>query len=303
MTSFTLTNRSESGNAWLFIKVSAFTLIVPGSAVVLAPYLLLPDVSLGAIDVYGMSPLGIPLILLGAALYLRCVYDFVLWGRGTPAPIDAPVQLVTRGPYRYSRNPMYIGVLTILVGESLLYSHLPLVYFLSGMAVFFQISIVGYEERALRRRFGETYNHYCETVRRWTPGWSGLTALFKETFLKVGSFVLMAGVIVHVIRLSVGMPMSETPTAVHTLLVVLPGYAVVGLIVYSRQLDLAGILRKVIFALIIGLFLITVVMHVYSMVASDNEWYDTFPMWYSVLAVIVYGVFAYFLKTRTLLDG
>lgn len=72
------------------------------------------------------------------------------------------------------------------------------------MAVFFLISIVGYEERVLRRRFGETYNHYCEAVRRWTPGWSGLTTLFKETFLKVGSFVLMAGVIVHVIDFQLG---------------------------------------------------------------------------------------------------
>ena len=197
---------------------------------------------------------------------------------------------------------MFVGILTILVGESLLYNHLPLVYFLSGMAVFFHISIVGYEERTLRRRFGDAYNRYCETVPRWIPGWSSLTAIYKKTFLKVGAFVLMAGVIVHVLRLSVGMPMSETPIAVHTLLVVLPGYAVFGLIVYSRQIDLAGIHRKIIFALIIGLFLSTVVMHVYSIAARNNEWYGFFPMWYSVLAVIMYGGFAYFLKTRTILD-
>ena len=76
--------------------------------------------------------------------------------------------------------------------------------------------------------------------------------------------------------------MSETPISVHTILVVLPSYAVFGLIVYSRQIDLAGILSKVIFTLIIGLFLTTVVMHVYSIVANDNEWYSFFPMWYSV---------------------
>lgn len=99
------------------------------------------------------------------------------------------------------------------------------------------------------------------------------------------------------------MPISETPIAVHALLVVLPGYAVVGLIVYSRELNLAGVLRNVILVLIIGLFLITIVMHVYSMVASDNDWYGIFPMWYSVLAVIAYGVLAYFLTTRTLSDG
>ena len=303
MTRFTMSNRDESGTAWLFVKVSVFTLLVPGFVVVLVPYLLLPDAFFGAIDVLGLSPLGAPLILLGAALYLRCAYDFILSGRGTPVPIDAPIKLVTRGPYRYSRNPMYIGVLTILVGEALLYRHLPLLYVLSGMAVFFHIRIVGYEERALRRRFGEAYSRYCEAVPRWIPGWSALKELYRGTFLKVGSFVLVAGAVVHVLRLSVGMPMIQTPISVHALLVVLPGYAVFGLIVYSRQIDLAGILPKVIFTMIIGLFLTTVAMHVYSIVASDNEWYSFFPLWYSVLAVIVYGGFAYFLKTRSVLDG
>ena len=106
----------KPGTTWLFVKASVFTLVVPGAVVVLVPYLLLTDASLGAIDVFGMSLLGLPLIIVGAALYLRCAYEFILSGRGTPAPIDPPVHLVSTGPYRYSRNPMYIGALVILIG-------------------------------------------------------------------------------------------------------------------------------------------------------------------------------------------
>ncbi len=298
-----MVDHRKSGTAWLFTKASVFTLVVPGAVVVLVPYLLLADPSFGAIDVLGMSLLGVIPIVLGTALYLRCAYDFVLSGRGTPAPIDPPVKFVMRGPYRYSRNPMYIGVLAILVGEALLYRDLSLLYYLLALAVTFHVFIVSYEERALRRQFGESYSHYRETVPRWIPRWSGLKALYRGTFLKVGALVLAAGTVVHVLRLTVGLPVLEMPVSVHALLVVFPTYAVFGLIVYSRQIDLVGIHQKVIFALIIGLLSTTVVMHVYSIVAHDNEWLGIFPMWYSVLAVVAYGGFAYFLKTRTLAAG
>ena len=297
-----MVDHRKSGTAWLFTKASVFTLVVPGAAVVLVPYLLLADASLGASDVLGMSFLGVIPIVLGTALYLRCAYDFVLSGRGTPAPIDPPVQLVTTGPYRYSRNSMYIGVLAILGGEALLYRDLSLLYVLLALAVTFHIFIVSYEERALRRQFGEAYSHYRETVPRWIPGWSALKALYRGTFLKVGTLVLAAGVVAHVLRLTVGLPVLEMPVSIHAFLVVLPAYGVFGCIVYARQIDLARVHQKVILALIIALLLTTVVMHIYSIVAHDNEWLGIFPMWYSVLAVIVYGGFAYFLKTRTLVD-
>ncbi len=291
------------GTTWLFVKASVFTLVVPGAVVVLVPYLLMTDASLGAIDVFGMSLLGLPLIILGTALYLRCAYEFVLSGRGTPAPIDPPAHLVTTGPYRYSRNPMYIGPLVILIGETLLYGALPLLYFLLALAAGFHIFIVSYEERALGQQFGEAYARYCEAVPRWIPGWFGLKALYRGTFLKVGIFVFAGGVVAHALRLTVGLPILEMPVSLHAFLVVLPAYTAFGCIVYARQIDLAGVPRKVILALIIALLLITVVMHVYSIVAHTNEWLGIFPMWYSILAVIVYGGFAYFLKTRTLVNS
>ena len=292
-------DRRKSGTAWLLAKASLFTLVVPGTVVVLVPYLLLADASLGAVDFLGMALLGLLPLVLGAALYLRCAYDFVWSGRGTPLAIDPPVQLVMSGPYRYSRNPMYVGVLAILAGEALLYSDLRLLYFLLAMTVLFNIFILGYEERALGRQFGEAYARYCEAVPRWIPDWSGLKALYRGTFLKVGGFMLAGGVVVHVLRLSFGLPVIQMPVSIHVLLVVLPAYTVFGCIVYARRINLARVYQKVIFALIIILLFITLVMHFYSIVAHDNRWLGIFPMWYSVVAVLLYSSFALFLKTRT----
>ncbi len=129
--------------------------------------------------------------------------------------------------------------------------------------------------------------------------------LYKGTFLKVGIFVFAGGVVIHVLRLSVGLPVDKLrwPVSIHALLVVLPAYVAFGCIVYARQIELTGAHQKVILALIIALLLTTVVMHFYSIVAQTNEWLGIFPMWYSILAVIVYGGFAYFLKTRTFVNS
>ena len=293
-------DRRKSSTAWLFTKASLFTLVVPGTVVALVPYLLLADASLGAIDFLGMTLLGLPLLVLGAALYLRCAYDFVSSGRGTPLPIDPPVQLVMSGPYRYSRNPMYVGILIILAGEALLYSDLRLLFFLFAMTVLCNIFILGYEERALGRQFGEAYGRYCEAVPRWFPNWSGLTTLYRGTFLKVGSFMLAGGVVIHVLHLSFrGIPITQMPDSIHTVLVVLPAYTLFGCIVYARRINLARVYQKVIFALILVLLFTTMVMHFYSIVAHTNRWLGIFPMWYSVVAVLLYSGFAIFLKTRT----
>ena len=292
-------DRRKSGTAWLFAKASLFTLLVPGSVVVVLPYLLLADASLDALDFLGMALLGLLPLVLGAALYLRCAYDFAWSGRGTPFPIDPPSRLVTGGPYRYSRNPMYVGVLAILAGEALLYSDLRLFLLLLAMTVLFNIFILGYEERTLGRQFGEAYADYCAAVPRWIPKWSDLNALYMGTFLKVGVFVLAGGVVAHLLRLSVGLPVTQTPDSIHAFLVVLPAYAGFGCVVYARRVNLAALHQKVVFVMIIGLLFITMVMHFYSIVAHTGRWLGIFPMWYSVVAVLVYGGFAFFLKTRT----
>ena len=198
---------------------------------------------------------------------------------------------------------MYVAVLTILSGEVLLYRDLALLSFTLLLALVFHVFITVYEERALRRQFGEEYVRYLETVPRWIPGPSGLEELYRRTFLKVGALVLAAGAAAHALRLTVGLPVLETPDSIHAFLVVLPAYAAIGLIVYARRIALPGARNKVIFALATGLLVATVVMHAYSIVAQDNRWYGVFPMWYSALSVIAYGGFALFLRSRTVANG
>jgi protein-S-isoprenylcysteine O-methyltransferase Ste14 len=107
--------------------------------------------------------------VLGAALALWCVAAFALLGKGTPAPFDPPRRLVTRGPYGYVRNPMYIGAALALGGAALVYRSPGLLAYLCLFAVATHTFVVLYEEPALRRQFDAEYAAYCARVRRWLP--------------------------------------------------------------------------------------------------------------------------------------
>jgi len=148
----------------LLIKNVLFTLVAPGTIGVYLPLLIArghPRASDGAL-VIAFTLLG-----LGGFIYGWCVWDFAVFGRGTPAPIDAPKRLVVRGLYRYTRNPMYVGVLTVILGWVMLYEAAAL--FVYALAVFtgFQLFIVLYEEPHLLREFGQEYETYRERVGRW----------------------------------------------------------------------------------------------------------------------------------------
>ncbi|MBI2540537.1 MAG: hypothetical protein HYW04_12235 [Deltaproteobacteria bacterium] len=102
----------------LLLKNLLFTLVVPGTIGVYVPLLLAhgrPPAS-GLVFV-----LALALLALGGVIYAWCVWDFAVFGRGTPAPIDAPKKLVVRGLYRYTRNPIYLGVLTGLLGWAVMF--------------------------------------------------------------------------------------------------------------------------------------------------------------------------------------
>jgi protein-S-isoprenylcysteine O-methyltransferase Ste14 len=152
------------------LKTIIFTVIVPGTVSILIPYWLLssrsapPPANFGSLRFLGVLP-----ILLGASIYLWCAWDFTFAGRGTPAPIDPPKTLVVRGLYRYVRNPMYVGVLAIILGEALLFASPRLFGYAAIVFVCFYLFVVLYEEPTLRRKFGESYEKYCRTVPRWLP--------------------------------------------------------------------------------------------------------------------------------------
>jgi protein-S-isoprenylcysteine O-methyltransferase Ste14 len=113
--------------------------------------------------------LSIPVMLAGAVLAVTCVATFVFRGRGTPAPFDPPREFVAAGPYRYVRNPMYIGGALLLAGFALFLRSGAALIFCLPWLLLAHIFVLLYEEPALRRKFGATYEGYCRTVPRWIP--------------------------------------------------------------------------------------------------------------------------------------
>lgn len=119
---------------------------------------------LGAFQLAGMT-VG----AAGAAIAIWCVLTFAFLGRGTPAPFDPPRRLVVRGPYRYVRNPMYLGASLALAGAALFYETGALWAYAVGFLVLMHLVVVFYEEPTLRQTFGEDYEEYSRQVRRWWP--------------------------------------------------------------------------------------------------------------------------------------
>jgi protein-S-isoprenylcysteine O-methyltransferase Ste14 len=106
---------------------------------------------------------------VGAAIALWCIFTFATIGRGTPAPFDPPRRLVIRGPYRFVRNPMYIGAGLALASAALFYESLPLLGYAGLFFLATHVFVMLYEEPTLRRTFGEEYEAYCRQVGRWWP--------------------------------------------------------------------------------------------------------------------------------------
>ena len=112
---------------------------------------------------------GIIMVTIGTAIALWCVFTFVFIGKGTPAPFDPPRKLVIRGPYRFVRNPMYIGAGMTLAGAALYYQSLSIFTYTALFFLITHLFVVLYEEPTLRRTFGDEYEAYCRRVRRWRP--------------------------------------------------------------------------------------------------------------------------------------
>jgi protein-S-isoprenylcysteine O-methyltransferase Ste14 len=146
------------------LKYLLFTLVVPGSVAGYVPWLL----TRGAARPTGFAlALGASLLTIGGAIYAWCLWDFAAFGWGTPAPIDPPRRLVVRGLYRRTRNPMYVGVLTAILGWAAAYRSSILVSYALLAAACFHGFVVFYEEPTLRRAFGADYDAYCARVPRW----------------------------------------------------------------------------------------------------------------------------------------
>lgn len=147
-----------------------FFFLAPGTIAGLLPY---------AITHWRIAPMAPPylavriagavLIAGGLVLIVENFARFAFEGRGTPAPPMPTEQLVVRGAYRYVRNPMYVAVLAIILGQVLLFASLPLLIYAVVIAAAFHLFVVFYEEPTLLRTYGAEYERYRSVVPRWIP--------------------------------------------------------------------------------------------------------------------------------------
>jgi protein-S-isoprenylcysteine O-methyltransferase Ste14 len=155
--------------ASLIIRTLLFTIFVPGSVTVLVPWMLLRSDMEYPLPLGGVHFTGWVIVAVGVAIYLWCAWNFIASGRGTPNPLDAPQQLVVRGLYQFMRNPMYVGVGSIVAGEGVLFQSATLLMYAAVLMVLFHLRVISYEERTLRRQFGAAFDAYCRHVPRWLP--------------------------------------------------------------------------------------------------------------------------------------
>ena len=148
----------------LLVKNLIFTGLVPGTVAGVVPWLLVSDRAAAG---GGARFLALLLFALGLSIYTWCVWDFASFGRGTPSPIDAPRHLVVRGLYRWSRNPMYLGVLAVVLGWAAFFSQAALVVYAVCIFTSFHCFVVFYEEAHLEELFGDEYQAYRASVGRW----------------------------------------------------------------------------------------------------------------------------------------
>ena len=153
----------------IILKTFIFLIVFPGIALFYVPYKI---VTYSSIATFHLSILCYAAFIpwfLGVSISLWCVWAFVFKGRGTPAPIDPPKELVVGGLYKIVRNPMYLGILLILLGHIFWFQSMLLVIYAVCLFIAFHLFIVFYEEPTLRRKFGDSYDRFSQRVPRWIP--------------------------------------------------------------------------------------------------------------------------------------
>jgi protein-S-isoprenylcysteine O-methyltransferase Ste14 len=156
-------------SVWLFCRSLLWTILLPGLFAGWVPWQFfgLADVRLDSLGAIGL--VGIAGIAAGVLLLAACIVEFARSGRGTLSPADPPRHLVVVGLYRYVRNPMYLSVTLIVLGEVLLTGSASLaVYWVVWFAIV-NLFVIAYEEPTLRRQFGASYEEYSRRVGRWIP--------------------------------------------------------------------------------------------------------------------------------------
>jgi protein-S-isoprenylcysteine O-methyltransferase Ste14 len=156
---------TSRANLWRTLIFVCF--VGPGPVIGLVPYWLsgwhLP------VPIAPWRYLGILMIVVGVIPLADSIIRFVREGRGTPEPLHPTDTLVVTGLYRYVRNPMYVGVITMIFGEVVFLANRHIAEYGAIAWVIMHLFVVFYEEPTLRRRYGADYDAYCRRVDRWIP--------------------------------------------------------------------------------------------------------------------------------------
>ena len=153
----------------LLLRNLFFTILQPGIVVGLIPYFILGE----RIQIIFAQPLttiqymAAIVFLVGFLIMSHCIISFAVWGKGTLSPADPTKQLVIKGLYNYSRNPMYVGVLLMLLAQAFFFESNTLWGYTLAVFIAFNFFILFFEEPRLRKDFGAAYTAYSKKVRRW----------------------------------------------------------------------------------------------------------------------------------------
>jgi protein-S-isoprenylcysteine O-methyltransferase Ste14 len=153
---------------WPLLGSAIFLLLAPGSAAGLVPWWISgwqirPQLFPAA------WPVGALLVGLGLAALLESFACFALVGLGTPAPVLPTRRLIVTGLYRHVRNPMYLAVTALVLGQALLFGDARLLVYAACLWLIFHLFVLAYEEPTLRRSFPQDYEAFFRNVPRWLP--------------------------------------------------------------------------------------------------------------------------------------
>ncbi len=147
-----------------------FFFIAPGTVAGLVPWWISRSrVQASLLDAPVFRTIGVLLIIAGIPVLLDSFARFALQGLGTPAPVFPTRHLVTSGLYRYVRNPIYIAVLSVIIGQGLVFADLRILEYAALVWVGVHVFVVTFEEPMLRDTFGAEYETFCAHVPRWLP--------------------------------------------------------------------------------------------------------------------------------------
>jgi protein-S-isoprenylcysteine O-methyltransferase Ste14 len=146
-----------------------FLVVAPGVVAGLLPWLLTEHYRKPLAAVPGFVAAGSIVVVAAAATLLHAFARFALEGLGTPAPVAPTEKLVVGGIYRHVRNPMYVAVLAIILGQALLFSSWPVVVYGLIAAAAMVCFVKFYEEPTLASRYGAEYEAYRRAVPGWLP--------------------------------------------------------------------------------------------------------------------------------------